>query len=374
MLLSIHEEEEEEGRREEEEEVEVEVEEKASRRKEEEVEERGLKRHQKKNEERHIREEEETHGYISSSLRGVVAYLGLGGGGGRGGGGGGGGSRQGGTRSSNSNSNSDSKGRSSGARSNRDKPHSTHSIPFHTDRPESYDIWSVGVVFLEMILGTADVFSVDPRTAALVTHRLQQGPDKNNMHIRKNALLLSSLADYCIYHPGQEIGDDFDEDGEGEDGEEEGMREGYSTREMERDDTKGRALVDLSAHTVGGEHLPDMRIGRKSTLSTDAEESSLPHTYRKHKQHKAIANVQQRLLGAQGVYNPTTSNPSEQLRVRSPPCGPRELHNAIIRRDPLGLGFEDRWGLDLLSRLLRFDPMKRINMVCGLIEIWLYSM
>jgi serine/threonine protein kinase len=33
------------------------------------------------------------------------------------------------------------------------------------DYPESYDIWSIGVVFLEIILGTANVFDIDQRTS-----------------------------------------------------------------------------------------------------------------------------------------------------------------------------------------------------------------
>ena len=34
-------------------------------------------------------------------------------------------------------------------------------LPYDANFPLSYDIWSVGVVFLEIILGTSDVFTVD---------------------------------------------------------------------------------------------------------------------------------------------------------------------------------------------------------------------
>ena len=34
-------------------------------------------------------------------------------------------------------------------------------LSYDPNFPLSYDIWSVGVVFLEIILGTADVFTVD---------------------------------------------------------------------------------------------------------------------------------------------------------------------------------------------------------------------
>lgn len=60
---------------------------------------------------------------------------------------------------------------------------------------EAYDIWSIGVIFLEVILGTANVFSVDQRTSAMLTHRLQGYPPK----MVEQALILAAMADYCIY-------------------------------------------------------------------------------------------------------------------------------------------------------------------------------
>ena len=43
-------------------------------------------------------------------------------------------------------------------------------------------------------------------------------------------------------------------------------------------------------------------------------------------------------------------------------CGLGSLSRAILRRDPLGIGFDDYWGLDLLSRLLAWSPEARIDM------------
>lgn len=43
-------------------------------------------------------------------------------------------------------------------------------------------------------------------------------------------------------------------------------------------------------------------------------------------------------------------------------CGLEELSRAILKRDPLALGLRDKWAIDLLSKLLQFDPMKRISM------------
>lgn len=36
-----------------------------------------------------------------------------------------------------------------------------------------YDLWSVGVVMLELVLGTPHVFQISARTRALLDHRLE---------------------------------------------------------------------------------------------------------------------------------------------------------------------------------------------------------
>lgn len=42
-------------------------------------------------------------------------------------------------------------------------------------------------------------------------------------------------------------------------------------------------------------------------------------------------------------------------------CTVQDFRRALQQRDPLDKGFHDVWGLDLLSRLLRWDPKKRIS-------------
>ena len=70
------------------------------------------------------------------------------------------------------------------------------------DRPQSYDSWSIGVVALEMLLGTPNVFSVDQRTTALLTHRMQkQGASEEEI---RRALYLAALSNFCIFIPDGE--------------------------------------------------------------------------------------------------------------------------------------------------------------------------
>ena len=61
----------------------------------------------------------------------------------------------------------------------------------------TYDSWSVGVLALEVMLGTPDVFSVDQRTTVLLSTRLRRGGASDEEVER--ALILASFADFCIY-------------------------------------------------------------------------------------------------------------------------------------------------------------------------------
>ncbi|KAL7547053.1 hypothetical protein ACHAWF_010370 [Thalassiosira exigua] len=74
--------------------------------------------------------------------------------------------------------------------------------PFFGKNPFSYDSWSIGVVALEMLLGTPNVFSVDQRTTALLTSRLQkEGASPKDI---QRALYLAALSQFCIYVPSED--------------------------------------------------------------------------------------------------------------------------------------------------------------------------
>ena len=48
-----------------------------------------------------------------------------------------------------------------------------------------------------MILGTANIFNVDQRTAALISHRMRHASKER----QEEALKLAAMAEMCIYHP-----------------------------------------------------------------------------------------------------------------------------------------------------------------------------
>ncbi|KAJ8547558.1 hypothetical protein K7X08_011144 [Anisodus acutangulus] len=61
-----------------------------------------------------------------------------------------------------------------------------------------YDMWSVGVVILELVLGTPDVFQVSSRTRALLDQHLEGW----NESLKELAYKLRSFMEMCILSPG----------------------------------------------------------------------------------------------------------------------------------------------------------------------------
>jgi serine/threonine protein kinase len=72
-------------------------------------------------------------------------------------------------------------------------------IPFASEKPQTYDSWSIGVLILELLLGTPNVFTVDQRTSALLTHKMgRAGASDDEI---THALYLAALSQFCIYVP-----------------------------------------------------------------------------------------------------------------------------------------------------------------------------
>lgn len=74
----------------------------------------------------------------------------------------------------------------------------------HVNRYQAYDIWSIGVVWLEFIFGTPHVFELPSRTQA----RLDQDFKAFNMSEkdRDKLHLLRAMMEFCIYPPGSFVG------------------------------------------------------------------------------------------------------------------------------------------------------------------------
>lgn len=70
-------------------------------------------------------------------------------------------------------------------------------FPFSTEDPMSYDMWSMGVVFLELVLGTPDVFQVSSRLRAILLSKL----DGQTEEVKAQACKFGAFVEYGIFHP-----------------------------------------------------------------------------------------------------------------------------------------------------------------------------
>jgi len=71
----------------------------------------------------------------------------------------------------------------------------------------SFDSWSIGVLALELLLGTANVFTVDQRTRVVLSHKMRkEGASEEEI---KRALYLAALSQFCIYNPARETNQDW---------------------------------------------------------------------------------------------------------------------------------------------------------------------
>lgn len=70
-------------------------------------------------------------------------------------------------------------------------------VPLDAHRPDAFDLWSVGVLWLELVLGTAQVFNIDDRLRARISAHLE-GRDERT---REAAYLLAGLQQYCLLEP-----------------------------------------------------------------------------------------------------------------------------------------------------------------------------
>ena len=237
---------------------------------------------------------------------------------------------------------------------------SENEISYSANHPQSYDSWSVGVVFLEMILGTSDVFTVDQRTAAMIAHRMKRNKGLNSK-TTNDAMLLAALADYCIY-----IREDTNETGKSQNGE----------KDTDMSESDDRKIITPSSDSV--------TLASSSPCVCSSVLPGLPSrcsdcVLEKEREIESIGTARQSLMTARGSDSIAEKSRGKKrtdrdnmrhqylhpMAKQSRVCGLEDLRQAILRRDPLGTGISNRWALDLLSRLLKWEPTERITMIEG---------
>jgi serine/threonine protein kinase len=74
----------------------------------------------------------------------------------------------------------------------------------HLPRGQAHDVWSAGVILLELVLGSPHVFQLPPSTRAALDLKLQlQGKGDMERHL---LYLLRGMMELCIYPPLVRLG------------------------------------------------------------------------------------------------------------------------------------------------------------------------
>ena len=67
----------------------------------------------------------------------------------------------------------------------------------------AFDSWSIGILTLELLLGTPNVFTVDQRTRVILTQKMQR--DGASSEEIQKSLYLAALSQFCIFDPSNEV-------------------------------------------------------------------------------------------------------------------------------------------------------------------------
>jgi len=81
-------------------------------------------------------------------------------------------------------------------------PEAIFGYTYNQSRPAldpAFDSWSIGILALELLLGTPNVLTVDQRTRAVLSQKMQKdGASEGEI---QRALYLAALSQFCIYNP-----------------------------------------------------------------------------------------------------------------------------------------------------------------------------
>lgn len=186
--------------------------------------------------------------------------------------------------------------------------------PFYKPRPESYDMWALGVLVLEMIYGDPDVFSLSARRQTMLRLKL---PKELDGTMRENTLKLYVLRELCIAPPPVSNNK---------------TRKRRMNDEGDHDDQHDGPIHSSRSHHDG----PSPSTSSTTGINNEAR----ARTRRKDKRHDSLDHdYYSRNCG---------STPVDQFR------------RLVQERDVLGLGVSATT-IDFVYRLLQWNPERRMT-------------
>ena len=208
--------------------------------------------------------------------------------------------------------------------------------PFDASRPAAYDLWSLGVMIIELLLGTPHVLQLSNRAEAALRIRFADQPPA----VLRKLLLANALAEHCILPPPAE-----------------------ATRSGDTTSTAAAAATEVVAEAVTEPSVSAVKApaaeaaevvkaveagGAPAAVVAGSPPSSGPHGGSEEDESGAHGGRSRRALPGSGPQ---------------PACGKEEFAAAIASRDPLAklrVPIDDDL-VDLAWRLLKWAPAERMS-------------
>jgi len=210
-------------------------------------------------------------------------------------------------------------------------------VAFYMEDPRTYDLWSLGVVILELLLGTPDVFQPSPKAEARRRAQFEKAQrDARHRDAEANAQPRSSGHSSSTKEKAESSSANANS------GDDPGATR---TSELE-----GGASLGLDGRSGGTTTVDAKTLETRLRLGAALSEYCIQPTT------MFAGEWSARELGAANLA-PTTISSS------STPCGKAEFVSAIQRLDPLrnrGVALDEEL-LDLAFRLLRWEPNERLR-------------
>ena len=246
---------------------------------------------------------------------------------------------------------------------------------------ESSDIWSIGVIILEILLGTVKVFEadmLDQRTKSLIMHKLRKF--RNNVDYEKmleEELYKAALSEFCIIPMSMSqsaTANTATASTSTNAAATSASSTAVATAMTSNDDVCGICRADDASGT--GEVCTEKGNDCVDCITTASGEGSKTAAVYDDEDKEALVSSDmvtidtstQKQLPSSSLPDTSVDTPrrsqhhhhSSHAHSTSHTCTLDTLELAILKRDPMGLGFPDPLGLDLLQRLLRYEPSERI--------------
>ena len=231
---------------------------------------------------------------------------------------------------------------------------------------KQYDMWSIGVVWLEILLASKNPFEINDKEKTIIKHRLSRQGITNKIDIER-AFFMKGLAEWGIFNPTHmkvvPISSGLSQDGRATSAIVSTANHVTPSYRMERrtsGETSQNSLINSQQLAIGSSVIAEETSNAMTTIvdAINHQDSGIPVIHSKpHDETCTYANA------PFGEKEPSDQNPAFAA-----------FKEKLKQKDPLGRGLkrlsENPWGVKLLWRLLQMRPDDRLSAADALSHVY----